>query len=604
MKRRTRANQMSTMKGSAAEVLVRYLEQEGVQYVFGLPGGHLLTLYDAINRSRRITSVLAKNEQGAGYMANGYARVSGRPGVCCATVGPGATNLVSGVAAAYMDSTPLLVLTAQVGTTAIGKGALQEAAGDGRTVDHVAMFRPITKYSAMVTRSILVSEAMRKALRIATSGRPGPVHLDLPSDVLKADVEETIIPPARYRAARLPTIDRDQVEDVVRLLISARRPAILAGGGVIAAGGQGELLRLAERLDIPVATSLRGKGAVPEDHALALGCLGLYGTRAANSYLRSGIDVLLAAGVSFHEMTTHCWDPAFQPTTALVQVDIDPAEIGKNYPVDVALVGDARVALQGVVQALERRGDVMPSGRRRDALRVFKRAHEYFSEPAMASDSVPLKPQRVMRELRETLPPETIVFSDIGNSLTWVERCFPVHGSGSIVSMSGLAAMGSGVAGVIGGKLAAPDRPVVCLCGDGDFQMTGLEMITAVAHGVPAIWVILNNARLGMIYDIQNGMYHGRIESSTLRNPDFAALARAMGADGHRIERPGELRTTLCEALAAGRPTLIDVPIDPDELPPLKPRMLALERSVGLPSPAQALSWKLIKATRAMLREH
>lgn len=588
------------MKGSSADVLVRYLEQEGVDYLFGVPGGHLLALYDAVNRSGRLKTILTKNEQGAGYMANGYARVAGRIGVCCGTVGPGATNLVSGVASAYMDSTPLLVLTAQVGTTAFGKGALQEAAGQGRSVDQVAILRPITKFSAMIDRAILVPEAVRKAIRIATTGRPGPVHLDLPSDVLKAEVDDPILPPARYRPMQASLPQPADVEKAAQLLGAARRPALLVGGGAIASGAQEQVQALAEMLAIPVATSLRGKGAFPEDHPLALGCLGLYGTRAANSYLRSGIDVLLAVGVSFHEMTTHCWDPAFQPTRALVQVDIDPEEIGKNYPVDVALLGDARAVLQELVRALQQQEHDAPG---HDGLAEFKIDNQYLDEPAMSSSSVPLKPQRVMKEVREALPDDVVLFTDIGNNLTWVERFFPARAPGTVVSMSGLAAMGSGVAGVVGGKLAAPERPAVCICGDGGFQMTGLELVTAVTYQVPAVWVILSNARLGMVYDIQKVMYRGRVEASTLHNPDLVALARACGADACRVEGADEIGDAIRAGLASGSPTLIDIPIDADELPPLKPRMLALERSVGTPSMNKALSWNAVKAVLAMRRE-
>jgi acetolactate synthase I/II/III large subunit len=590
------------MKGSAADILVRYLEQEGIEYVFGVPGGHLLAFYDALERSGRLKPVLTKNEQGASYMANGYARVSGRPGLCCGTVGPGATNLVSGVAAAYMDSTPLVVLTAQVGTTAIGKGALQEAAGDGRTVDQVALFRPITKYSTMVTRSVLVPDAIRKAIRIATTGRPGPVHLDLPSDVLKGQIDDPITPPSQYRPASPGgTVDERSLRRAADLLKNARRPGMLVGGGAVTSGAFGEVLALAERLGIPVGTSLRGKGAIPEDHPLSLGCVGLYGTRAANSYLRSGLDVLLAVGVSFHEFTTHVWDPAFQPKTALIQMDIDPAEIGKNYPVDLALVGDARALLRGILSAMD--GALAAPEGRRDEIVRFKKEHEYFDEPAMRSKDSPLKPQRAMVELREALPPETIVFTDIGNNLTWVERCFQAVRPGTVVSLSGLAAMGSGVAAVVGGKFAAPDRPVVCVCGDGDFQMNGMEVLTAVNYRLPVIWVILNNSRLSMIYDIQKLMFQGRYIASTFHGADFVGLARAMGADAYQVSQPGELGDVVRTALAGGNPTIIDVAIDPEELPPMKPRMMALERSIGLPEPTKTISWASVKAFFGMLKE-
>jgi acetolactate synthase I/II/III large subunit len=585
------------MKRSAADVIVRYLELEGVEYLFGVPGGHLLALYDAVHRATSLRTILAKNEQGAGYMANGYARVSGRLSACCGTVGPGATNLVSGVAAAWMDSVPMIVLTGQVGTTAVGKGALQDGSGGGRSVDHVGVLRSITKHSSMITRSEMVPEAIRRAIRIATSGRPGPVHVDLPADVLKGNVEDDIIPPVRYRPNAAQAADLALVDRAAEALLAARKPALLIGGGAVASGAHEAVLALAEALRAPVATSLRGKGIISEDHPLALGCLGLYGTRVANTYLRSGVDVLVAVGVSFHEFTTHCWDPAFQPTNALIQIDIDPGEIGKNYPVDVAIVGDARFALDALLTRVSL-GSPTPAQHRPALPPVGGRSAD---EGANLDTSFPLKPQRVVSELRDALPDSAVVFTDIGNSLTWIERGFVVRRPGAVVSMSGLAAMGSGVAGAIGGKLAAPDRPVVCVCGDGDFQMTGMEVLTATSYGIPVVWVIMSNERLGMIHDIQVLSYQGRVEAADLRNPDFVALGRAMHADAYRISHAGELCDVVRSTLQAQRPTVIDVPIDATEQPPMKPRMLALQRSIGLPATHRSVSWQSAKALARMV---
>lgn len=585
------------MKGSSAEIIVKHLEQEGVEYVFGVPGGHLLPFYDALYKTGSIKPILAKHEAGAAFMAYGYAVASGKIGVCCGTVGPGATNLVTGVASAYMDSVPLLVLTAQVGTTAIGKGALQEGAGVGRTIDQVALFEKITKMNFMEIRARNVADTIRRSLRVALSGRPGPVHIDLPADIQAEVVDADLLPISAYRSSGGSSVDAAHLKTALDLLKNAKKPAILAGYGTTAGGQGGNLIKLAEGLGMPVATTLRAKGVFPEDHPLSLGCVGLYGTRAANSYLRSGVDVLLSIGASFHEFTSHCWDPAFIPSTALIQVDIDPVEIGKNYPVTLALVGDAGAVLEGLVSRLN--GAARPS----EDISSFKTDHEYFSENSMLSDAVPMKPQRLMKELREVLPRDVTICADIGNTLTWAERCFQAYSEGQFVALSGLAAMGSAVAACIGTKLGRPQNPAVCLCGDGDFHMTGMEVATAVAHRIPVVWIVLRNSQLGMIHDVQAVSYQGRYISSTFSDTDFVLLARALGAEGYRTDTPSEIGPIVREALEKPGPVVVEATIDAAEMPPMKPRMLALRRSLGLPDTTASFSWNAIKAIWTMIKE-
>ena len=586
------------MKGSSAEILVKYLEQEGVEYIFGIPGGHLLPLYDALYKNGKIKPILAKHEAGAAFMAYGYAATSGKIGVCCGTVGPGATNLVTGVASAYMDSVPVLALTAQVGTTAIGKGALQEGAGVGRTVDQVALFEKITKLSTMELRGKNMPDTIRRALRVALSGRPGPVHIDLPADVQGESIEADILPLSSYRPVVANSVNTAQIKMATDFLLKASKPAILVGYGAASAPkANNSLVNLAEQLGTPVATTLRAKGIFPEDHPLALGCVGLYGTHAANSYLRSGIDVLLSLGTSFHEFTSHCWDSTFIPSKALIQVDIDPTEIGKNYPVTLALVGDVNTILEALI------AEIGSARRKGDDIRAFKDTNDYFREDAMFSDSVPVKPQRLMKELRDVLPRDVVVFADIGNTLTWAERYFQAYSEGRFIALSGLAAMGSASAACIGGKLGRPRSPVICMCGDGDFHMTGMEVATAANHGIPVIWVILKNSRLGMVYDIQSVSYQSRYISATFSDTDFVLLARALGGLGYHVEKPSEIGTVIKEALQKQGPVVIEVTIDNTEIPPMKPRMLALRRSLGLPGPMESFSWNAIKALWRMIKE-
>ncbi len=589
------------MKGSAADIIVKYLEQEGVEYLFGVPGGHLLPLYDAIYRSGSIKPVLTKHESGAAFMACGYALTSGKIGVCCGTVGPGATNMVTGVAAAYVDSIPILALTAQVGTTAIGKGALQEGAGIGRTISQVGLFDKATKLSIMEVRGRNLPGTLRGALRVAQTERPGPVHIDLPADVQGEVINDEVLPPEAYRPVTRPTPSREQVQSIARHLLSAKKAAILAGAGAAGTGQDGSLLKLAERLQIPVATTLRGKGVFPEDHPLALGCVGLYGSRPANSYLRSDVDVLLALGTSFHEFTTHCWDEAFRPTRALIHVDVDATEIGKNYPVTVGVVADAAQVVQAVLTELGEADRVADPGN--PDIAKLKQDSEYLAEASMRSDSLPIKPQRLMAELRSALPRETLFFGDIGNTVTWAERYLPTYPEGRLLVLSGLAAMGSGTAACIGAQLGRPAGRTVCICGDGDFLMHGMEVATAADYGIPVIWLVMKDERLGMVYDIQTVSYQGRHIAADLGPTDFVSLARALGASGYRANTPDEVRAVIGDVLQQSGPAVIEVPIDSQELPPMKPRMLAVRRSVGLPDPAKSFSWGAVKALWSMRKE-
>jgi acetolactate synthase-1/2/3 large subunit len=581
------------MKGSATDIIVKCLEVENVDYIFGVPGGHLLPLYDSLYRAGSVKPVLSRHEQGAAYMACGYALASGKIGVCCGTVGPGATNLVSGVASAYMDSIPMLVLTAQVGTRSIGHGALQEGAGHGRTIHHVGIFEKMTKMSTLELSSEAVPFALRRALRVAQTGRPGPVHIDLPADVQAGKVDDSIMQPDSYRVTGGPSPSADDVARAAELLLKAKRPAILVGAGL----KDGALLpRLALSLSCPVATTLRAKGLFDESHPLALGVVGLYGTRLANSYVRSDTDVLLVVGASMHEFTTHCWDPAVAPDSALIQVDIDPGEIGKNYPVKVGVACDAA---RFVSMLAERIGGEVRDGH--DVAREQKKT-EYFDEKPMHDTGSPLKPQRVMSVLSRALPQGSIVFADIGNTLAWAERNLQLTGS-RLHTLSGLAAMGSATAAAVGGKLGSPGSTVVCVCGDGDFMMNGIEVGTAVAHSIPVVWVVLDNGCLGMIRDVQKMSYQHRKIACELGDTDIVGLAHSLGANARRVSSDGELGPALEEALRSDTPSVVVVPIDRDEMPPPKPRMMALQRSLGLPGVAESMSWTGIKALWKMLKE-
>ena len=333
------------MKITTAGLLLQYLEGEGVKYIFGVPGTSLVPLYAAMNKQDAIKPILTKHEEGAAFMADGYARVSGGIGVCYATSGPGATNLITGVANAYMDNTPLLVITGQVPTSIYGKGTFQDSTKEG--VDSVAMFNPITKYSTMVMSKYKMPETLRDAFRIALSGKKGPVHISYPKDIMEAEVEDTLLPPRTYRV-KAEYFDRRMVIDAAAKLVQAKKPVMLVGYGVIASATTSEVLELAEMLNIPVATTPKGKGAFPESHGLSLGVLGFAGSPVAEEYIMGDIDVLLVVGASLDQLTTFSWDPKIMPSDCLIHIDIDPSQISKNYPAGIGLVGDCGTVLDEI----------------------------------------------------------------------------------------------------------------------------------------------------------------------------------------------------------------------------------------------------------------
>lgn len=572
------------MRITGSELAVKVLEKNEVKYTFGVPGGHLLKLFDSIKDSN-LTPILTKHESGASFMATGYAQVSGKLGVCIGTVGPGATNLVTGVASAYMDSVAVMVLTAQVGNSAIGKGGLQEATGQGRTVDHVEIFDGLTKYSTLVNNGIKLNQSFNNAIKLALNGRPGPVHLDITADTFasEVDVDGRLI----KKINRIPMSGApSSIREAAEMLAKAESPAILAGAGALDA--YTELEELVDKYRIPIATTLRAKGVVPENHPLSLGIVGLYGTNVANKYLRSDVDVLLAVGTSFSEFTTHTWDPRFQPDLALIHIDVDPWEIDKNYQSTVSILGDSRLTLTQLLAELE---DMDVKQRNNDSLAKEKEQRHYFSDPAMSSEAVPIKPQRMMKSLRDALPEDTIVFGDIGNNLAWVEAFFQSRKPKTYYITSSLASMGYGVSASIGGQIAAPGRQVVCICGDGGFQMQGMEVVTAVNYDVPVKWFIMNNSTLGMIKDTQDVLFKGRTFNTDFINPDYVKLAESMGAVGLRATKPDEIMDVTKEALDNGSPTIVDIVIDPDEAPSFDARAEAMARAWGV----QAGIWQKIK---------
>ncbi|MBI4377301.1 MAG: thiamine pyrophosphate-binding protein [Elusimicrobia bacterium] len=570
---------------TAAQLLLRYLEGEGVEHIFGIPGGPLMPLYEALAQRGKIQSVLAKHEQGAAFMADGYARVRRGLGVCCATAGPGGTNALTGVACANADSVPLLLLTAQVATSAFGKGAAQESTSFG--VDLVNLYRYAAKSSLMLVNPDLMGEMVRHCLRTALSGRPGAVHLNLPADLMKRQVPDDYVPPALYRA-QPQAFDRASIREAARRLVRARKPALLLGHGVNLAGAHEAVRRLAERLIIPVATTPKGKGAFPEDHVLSLGVFGFAGSPQSEAYLMSDeVDVLVTVGTSLGELETNAWSPKVMPKNALIQIDSDPCQVGKNYPAHVPVVGDANGALTELVFQVERELRWLDPGnlriRSEDWVREFKAKHDRVVEPsALTDESIPLKPQRVMHELREALPDDAIVFVDIGNCMAWAIHYFPVYQPGTFHINLGLASMGHAVAAAIGGQLAAPERTVVSLVGDAAFAMNGMEVHTAVEYNLPVIWVVLNNGGHGMVHHGEQALFGGKVRTAHFRRPiDVAGIAKMMGAESFNARGPGEVMALMKAAASSRKPTVIDARVDMEAAPPVGSRVETIGRFFG-----------------------
>ena len=560
------------MKTTVADVILKFLESEGVEYMFGIPGTTIVPLLAATNRNKAVRPILAKHEEGAAFMADGYARVKGGFGACFATSGPGATNLVSGVANAYMDNVPILVLTGQVETSMYGKGAFQDSSKEG--IDSVKMFEPITKHSSMIISRHKAVEDLQAALRVAMTGKKGPVHLSLPKDIQMAEIEFDAVATSTFRVPA-EYFDRRLVIDAAEQLVQARHPAMLIGSGAISSGACDDLKELAEMLNLPVATTPKAKGAFPEDHPLALGVLGLCGSPLAENYLRSGqTDVLLVVGASLNQMTTLSWDPRLAPSKCLIHVNIDPAEIGKNYLTQIPLVGDARTIANEIAFRVLRHlaGSQTQWEERVKAVEELRAKVGTCLDPAkLDSDSVPLKPQRIIRELQETLPDDAILFVDVGNSINWVIHYMKFRRPGSVITPFGMLTMGYGIAAAVGGKLAAGRRPVVCLAGDGCFLMNGMEIATAVHNDIPVVYVILNNQKLGLVHDLQTFSLGQNTVATRFRKINAAKVAEGLGAVGHVVEKPGELKRLLPEAIASGKTTVIDCIIDPNEVPPLSP---------------------------------
>jgi len=552
------------VKKSGAEILIQSLMAEGVDTIFGYPGGQVLPIYDALYDAD-IRHILTRHEQGAAHAADGYARASGRPGVCLATSGPGGTNLVTGIANAYMDSVPMVALTGQVPMAMLGRDSFQEADITGITL-------PITKHNYIVKNVDDLAKTVKEAFHIATTGRPGPVLIDIPRDVSAGLTEYEEPGPVNlpgYRPVAEP--DQEQLLRAARAIMKSERPVIYAGGGVVNSGAHEELKQLAEMLLAPVATTLMGLGGFPGDHPLALGMLGMHGSKYAN-YAVCETDLLIGVGARFDDRVTGKID-AFASDATIIHIDIDPAEINKNVRCNIPIVGDVKIVLQQLIKTLQPRLQSVW----RDKIDQWKK--EY---PLNFDNNGALKPQKVIREIYNVTKGQARIATDVGQHQMWAAHYYTYTRPRSFISSGGLGTMGFGLPAAVGVQAACPDETVFSISGDGSIQMNIQEMMTAVNYELPVKVAVLNNGFLGMVRQWQELFYNRRYSYTELVNPDFVKLAEAYGAEGLRVTKPTRVVPALEEALSINKPVMLDFIIEREgNVLPMVPPGETLDKMLG-----------------------
>ena len=549
---------MSKMLG--ADVLVKCLLQEDVRFIFGIPGGQLTTLLDAIHRFGReegLDFIMTRHEQAAAHMADTYSRLTGKVGVCVGTVGPGAVNLVPGVYEAYVNSIPILVLTAQNQTW---KSYPDHGSTQG--CDHLGLFKPITKWNAVVSHWKRIPEMVQEAFRQATSGRPAPVHLDLPVDVLFAEGEEdeiSILPPARYRPTVVPSGDRELIKQAAEMLAQARSPIIHAGGGAVRSGASAEIIALAELLGCPMSTSITARGAIPEDHPLYLIPLG-FGSIAAHAQA----DLVLVIGSRLGAFDFWGKPPVWgkPEDQKIIQIDTAPETLGENRQVDLAILGDAKAVVRDIHAALETRIEPREEGPQLAQYRAAQAAWLQNFENLASSDAVPMHPLRVVRDARAFFPRNALFVTDGGNTSIWAQYLTRLYEPSTCLWSADSGMGGGGLPKAIAAKLVCPDRPVYAICGDGFFTMNIQELETAVRLGTNIVVIVNNDRAFGMIKAAQDGAFAKRYIGVDFVDVRYDKMAEAAGWYGERVEDPKGITAALKRAVDSGKPALLDVIVD------------------------------------------
>ncbi|MFO7666839.1 MAG: biosynthetic-type acetolactate synthase large subunit [Desulfobacterales bacterium] len=540
---------------TGAQILMEILKSEGVDTIFGFPGGAVIDIYDELSKTD-IRHILVRHEQGAVHAADGYSRASGRVGVCLVTSGPGATNTVTGIASAYMDSIPVVVLTGQVPTHLIGNDAFQE-------VDIVGITRSCTKHNYLVTKPEDLAGILKEAFYLARSGRPGPVLVDIPKDIAKTGVQFTIPEESNLKSYK-PTYNPNikQLQKIIALIEESEKPVIFAGGGVILSKGSKELTEFARRAKIPVTTSLMGLGAFPGSDPLWLGMIGMHGTFRANMSV-GACDLLIAVGVRFDDRVTGKTD-SFAPNAKIVHIDIDPTSIRKNIPVSVPVVGDCRIALDQLNQMTGKA----------DSCKIIKKRQKWFNQinrwkttkPLSYKQKETIMPQYVIESLFNITKGKAIITTEVGQNQMWAAQYYHFDKPGHFITSGGLGCMGFGLPAAIGAQVACPGELVVDIAGDGSIQMNIQELATAVQYSLPVKVIILNNRYLGMVRQWQELFYDKRYSCTCMdHSPDFVKLAEAYGAVGLRATKPEEVLPVLKKGLNSDKTVIMDFHIEREE---------------------------------------
>ncbi len=560
------------MKKLLSDLMVDYLERRGVEYIFGLCGHTVIGMLDALSRSKKIKYISVRHEQVASTAADGYARVKKKAGVVLCHLGPGLTNATTGVVNAALDSIPMVVIAGDVPSYYFGRHPHQEVNlhCDGSQYD---IYKPFVKRAWRVDDPEAMPSILDKAFRLAESGRPGPVLISVPMDMFSREIEEDLFL-RTYRDSHTtgkPALDPAIAKEIARELVEAQRPVIHAGGGILLADASNELAQLAEFLDIPISRTLMGQGCVSDQHPLLLGQTGFWGFDFTHQKTREA-DVILALGTRMAEADCSSWYDGVtfnMPTTRFLQIDIDPTEIGRNYPVAIGAVADLKLALQQILEAAK---ELKPEGIRRPGLReeIAKAKADFKAknQPICDDDRFPMTPQRILRDVKRVLPEDALIFTDVGWNKNGVAQQFDITVPGTIHHPSGLATMGFGSAAVLGAKLAAPDKVVITLIGDGGFGTNPSVLATAVEQNIPVIWVVMNNSAFGTIAGLEKANYGTQFGTlfttpdGQSYSPDWAAIARGYGVKAVRVEKADDFAPALRKAIESGEPYLLDVPME------------------------------------------
>ncbi|MHA6251839.1 thiamine pyrophosphate-binding protein [Oceanobacillus sp. CAU 1775] len=557
-------------KKLVSNLLVDYLEDRGVEHIFGLCGHTNIAFLSQLENSS-IKFVNVRHEQIAAHMADGYARVKKKTAVLLSHLGPGLTNAATGVANAALDSIPMVVIAGDIPSHFYGKHPHQEVNLHADAAQH-EIYRPFVKRTWRVDRPDLMPEIMEKAFQLAESGRPGPVLVSVPMDIFSKEIESDSFEKvkAHTRSLSKPSIDDELAREIIEKLVQAERPVIYAGGGVILADAAEELRAFNAHFDIPVAHSLMGKGVVSDDSDLTLGMTGFWGTKFINEKCRTA-DLILALGTQFAEADSSSWESEYTfdiPNTKLIHIDIDASEIGRNYPAEIGVVADLKQALKVLNRVAK---ELYSEGKTNEQIKKEilenRRAFKESNMEVRNDDSFPLLPQRILADLEAVIPKDYYITTDVGWNKNGVGQQFPIYEAGSILTPGGFATMGFGAPAAMGAKIADPDKVVISLVGDGGFGQNPALLATAVEENIPVIWIIMNNSSFGTIAGLQKAHYDTTFGTVFDKSPDFAAIARAYGVEGIKIEAASELKPAIEKAIKLNKPVVIDVPMINNPVP-------------------------------------